>query len=64
MISWSKGPKSYDGIWAKYWYTNLHKTTGFLKGKKRSVVGIEEKYKIVAEKSMFYYKELLKYSVV
>ncbi len=64
MISWSKGPKSYDGIWAKYWYSNLHKTTGFLKGKKSSVVGIEEKHKIVAEQSMFYYKELLKYSVV
>jgi len=29
MLSWPKGPKSYDGVWAKHWYKSLHKTTEF-----------------------------------
>lgn len=29
MLSWSAGPKPYDGAWAKYWYTSLHNTTEF-----------------------------------
>lgn len=29
MLSWQAGPKPYDGIWANYWYTNVHKSTGF-----------------------------------
>jgi len=64
MTSWSKGPKSYDGIWSKYWYVNLHKTTGFLKKRKSCFVRIEEKHKNIAEESMFYYNELLKYSLI
>ena len=27
MLSWPKGPKPEDGIWAKHWYTRLHRTT-------------------------------------
>ena len=29
------GPKKEDGIWAKYWYQNVHNTTTFNKYKKR-----------------------------
>lgn len=29
MLSWKSGPKKEDGIWAKYWYENVHKSTGF-----------------------------------
>jgi Sulfotransferase domain len=29
MLHWPAGPKKEDGIWAKYWYANVHKTTGF-----------------------------------
>lgn len=29
MLSWSAGPKAYDGCWAQYWYSNAHKSTGF-----------------------------------
>jgi len=29
MLSWKKGPKSYDGIWAKHWYHSIHKSEGF-----------------------------------
>jgi hypothetical protein len=29
MLSWKAGPISEDGIWAKYWYESVHKSTGF-----------------------------------
>jgi hypothetical protein len=29
MLSWEKGPKSYDGSWAPHWYSNVHNSTGF-----------------------------------
>ncbi|NNE93233.1 MAG: sulfotransferase family protein [Verrucomicrobiales bacterium] len=29
MLSWEAGPREEDGPWAKYWYQNLHKSTGF-----------------------------------
>lgn len=31
MLKWNKGPRKEDGIWAKYWYKNVHSSTGFKK---------------------------------
>lgn len=35
MLSWPVGPKIEDGIWSKYWYDNVHKSTGFSKYQKK-----------------------------
>ncbi|HET6528529.1 MAG TPA: sulfotransferase family protein [Balneolaceae bacterium] len=29
MLQWPAGPKPEDGIWAKYWYENVHASTKF-----------------------------------
>lgn len=29
MLTWPKGARKEDGIWAKYWYHNVHKSEGF-----------------------------------
>lgn len=29
MLSWPAGPRPEDGVWAPYWYANVHKSTGF-----------------------------------
>lgn len=29
MLTWEAGARPEDGVWAKYWYHNLHKSTGF-----------------------------------
>jgi hypothetical protein len=29
MLSWEKGGRPEDGVWAKYWYRNVHDSTGF-----------------------------------
>ena len=36
MLSWKSGPKKEDGIWAKYWYNNVHLSTGFNKYKAKT----------------------------
>jgi hypothetical protein len=29
MLSWPAGPRATDGVWAKYWYAEVEKSTGF-----------------------------------
>ena len=29
MLHWQPGPRPEDGVWAKHWYHNVHKSTGF-----------------------------------
>ncbi len=29
MLQWKAGARPEDGIWAKYWYKNVHNSTGF-----------------------------------
>ncbi|MFO7826772.1 MAG: sulfotransferase family protein [Cyclobacterium sp.] len=29
MLQWTAGPLPEDGVWARYWYQNVHKSTGF-----------------------------------
>jgi hypothetical protein len=30
MLTWPAGARAEDGIWAKYWYRNVHQSTGFV----------------------------------
>lgn len=29
MLAWDAGPKPEDGVWAPWWYDNVHRSTGF-----------------------------------
>jgi len=29
MLSWPPGPRATDGVWAKHWYSEVEKSTGF-----------------------------------
>ena len=29
MLTWKRGGIKEDGVWAKYWYENIHNSTGF-----------------------------------
>ncbi len=35
MLKWEKGPRKEDGVWAKYWYGNIHNSTGFMTYKEK-----------------------------
>ena len=38
MLKWEKGPKKEDGVWAKYWYKNVHQSTCFKKYIERDII--------------------------
>jgi hypothetical protein len=29
MLSWPPGPRASDGVWARHWYAEVEKSTGF-----------------------------------
>ena len=62
MLHWPAGPKSYDGIWAKYWYDNVHQSTGFEK-QKTSERELPQNLESLYEESKVYYEHLSPHSI-
>ena len=62
MLRWSTGPKSYDGVWAPYWYGNVHRSTGFEKQPTSNRIlpsHLEELY----QRANILYEKLLPFSI-
>ena len=57
MLQWDKGPKNIDGIWAKYWYSSVHNTTGFSKPKNRYI-------KLSSDNELVYEEALKLYQLI
>ncbi|MGF1557281.1 sulfotransferase family protein [Paucihalobacter sp.] len=62
MLSWPVGARPEDGSWAKYWYTNVHSSTGFLPYQAK-VEPFPEHLKPLLEECLPYYEELLSLSL-
>lgn len=58
MLAWKAGPRAQDGIWATYWYHNVHQTTGFQK-QKSSTDPLPDHLINVEKEAYFYYEKLL-----
>ncbi len=57
MLSWEKGAIPEDGTWAKYWYKNVHNSTGFVK-QKTSDRELPKNCQQLYEKALPYYEKL------
>lgn len=60
MLSWESGPIPEDGSWAKYWYQNVHNSTGFTK-QKTSSRPLPEQCKELYASALPYYEKLRGY---
>ncbi len=60
MLNWSAGPRPEDGIWAKYWYKNVHQSTGFGEYRKKTDP-FPEKLKPLLEECQPIYNQLQKW---
>ncbi len=62
MLHWQPGARKEDGVWAKYWYNNVHRSTGFEKQKtsSRELPGYLEPLYIESKK---YYDQLYQHSI-
>ena len=62
MLTWEPGPRPEDGVWAKHWYANVHKSTGFAMQKTSSRPLPEHCWELY-EAAMPYYRQLFSQSI-
>ncbi|CAE7598873.1 unnamed protein product [Symbiodinium natans] len=62
MLHWEAGARPEDGIWAPYWYSNVHKSTGFGNYKRKEVT-IEERLQPLLAQCKDYYQRLAQFSL-
>ncbi|MCH2046480.1 MAG: hypothetical protein MK212_20360 [Saprospiraceae bacterium] len=62
MLSWSPGSRQEDGIWAKYWYHNIHNSNGFKKYKPKEEP-FPDSLKPLLDSCKPYYQQLSKLSL-
>lgn len=59
MLQWEKGARKEDGVWAKYWYDNIHESVGFMDYKPKSKK-FPDKYQSLLHSCTEHYGKLLK----
>lgn len=57
MLHWQAGPRPEDGVWAPYWYDSVHRSTGFLPYRERSIELPAHLEQLAAE-AQDYYEQL------
>ena len=57
MLSWPKGGRDTDGVWATHWYTNVINSTGFIKPKEKKI-NIDSQLYDIYKKCMKQYEVL------
>jgi hypothetical protein len=56
MLSWPSGPRKEDGVWAKYWYDNVHQSTGFMEYKPKTAPFPERLNRLLEECRPHYHR--------
>ena len=59
MLKWEKGARKEDGVWAKYWYDNIHDSAGFMDYKPK-LEKFPDKYHSLLHSCTAHYRKLLK----
>ena len=57
MLSWPAGPRETDGIWAKYWYAEVERSTGFQPYREREIE-VPERLREIEQRCRECYAEL------
>lgn len=62
MLSWQAGARPEDGVWAQYWYSNVHKSTGFAPYIEKSRE-VRSDLQPLLEEALPYYQQLIPYAL-
>jgi len=62
MLEWKPGALPEDGVWAKYWYHNVHQSTGF-SPQPSSSRPLPEHLKPLYDEALPYYKALYQHAI-
>ena len=60
MLSWPRGARASDGVWAKYWYDSVWNSTGFAPYQEKSY-DLCARDQQIASKARPYYEDLYRY---
>jgi hypothetical protein len=60
MLKWKKGSRVEDGVWAKYWYNNVHRSTSF-ESYMPKIVPLPNELCALYEKCLIHYNQILKF---
>lgn len=63
VLSWEAGPRPEDGVWAKYWYKNVHHSTGF-QAYQEKVHHLSLRQHVLAEECRPYYEYLMYHAII
>ena len=63
MLSWPRGPRPEDGVWAKHWYASIHDSTGFKPYQPKNEAFPEELEPLLGE-CLPIYEKIMKYGQV
>jgi hypothetical protein len=62
MLHWRAGARPEDGVWAKYWYSSIHESVGFIEYKAKTEP-FPDNLKPLLESCLPHYNQLLKLSI-
>ena len=57
MLSWPKGPRVEDGVWAKHWYGAVHASTGFA-GAEGPLPELEGEWAKLCDEALPFYEQM------
>ena len=60
MLNWPPGPRESDGVWAKYWYDSVWKSSGFAPYSEKNL-SLSNKEIDIAAQAQLYYEALYRY---
>jgi hypothetical protein len=58
MLSWPPGPRSTDGVWARYWYDSVWRSTGFGPYRESAAAELPPELEPLAAACQPFYEEL------
>jgi len=61
MLSWPKGARDSDGVWARYWYDSVWNSTGFASYQDQPLT-LRASDQLIADQARPYYEHLYQYS--
>ena len=61
MLTWPKGPKPFDGVWAKHWYNAVWASEGFTAQMPKPLPSLPAPLTRIAEQARPYYERLQKH---
>jgi len=57
MLHWPPGPRASDGVWARYWYDSVWRSTGFAGYRERSY-DLDDRGREIAQQARPFYEDL------